>query len=118
MEYMELTPLLLYESFILVIGVSAVIAFAIFYFKLLRGYTLLRKEYLDLESKAKKETQEVLEQSELQAIQIIRESRVLSEEVKRKLTAILEEAAKREGSEYEKLIENVGADIKNNHWPK
>ena len=46
---MELTPLLIYESFILIIGVSAVLAFAAFYYRLLKGYTLLRQEHVRID---------------------------------------------------------------------
>lgn len=111
-ESMELTPLLIYESFVLIMGVAAVLAFAAFYFRLLQGYNALRKEYLELETKAKQETQEVLEKTHADAVSIIKESRVLSEEMKKKLTAILEQSAQKESKEYEQMIDQVGEDIK------
>lgn len=109
---MELTPLLIYESFILIIGVSAVLAFAAFYYRLLKGYTLLRQDYVALEAKTKKDSSELLEDSQQQAIRIIRESRVLSAELKEKLATILTAAAKSEGKAYEEVLEGVEEDLK------
>ncbi len=109
---MELTPLLIYESFILIIGVSAVLAFAAFYYRLLKGYTLLRQDYIALEAKTKKDSAALLEDSQQQAIRIIRESRVLSEELKEKLATILTAAAKSEGKAYEEVLEGVEEDLK------
>lgn len=109
---MELTPLLIYESFILIIGVSAVLAFAAFYYRLLKGYTLLRQDYVALEAKTKRDAAKVLEDSQQQAIRIIRESRVLSGELKEKLATILTAAAKSEGKAYEEVLEGVEEDLK------
>lgn len=109
---MELTPLLIYESFILIIGVSAVLAFAAVYYRLLKGYTKLSQEYVAFEAKTKNDSAEILEDSQQQAIRIIRESRVLSSELKEKLATILTAAAKSEGKAYEEVLEGVEEDLK------
>lgn len=108
---MELTPLLMYESFILVIGVAAVGAFAIFYFRLLRGYNEL---HLDHE-KLKKELDEygnVVAASSKEHIQkLVAHSQELSDDLKNELTKLLAAQAQKEAGAYEKVVHDVGVEL-------
>ena len=107
-----LTPLFFYESFILVIGAAAVFAFAFFYFRLLRGYHVLRQKYLEIEQNTKQEVDELMKKTHQQAISTIEHSQVLSEEMKKQLTKSLQESAKQESDAYRQVITEVGREIK------
>lgn len=108
----EVTPLFLYESFILVIGTSAVIAFAVFYFRLLRGYHVLRKKYLEIESNTKNEVDQLMKRTHQQAIATIEHSQTLSDELKKQLTQILQNSISKESTAYRQVMAEVGEDIK------
>jgi hypothetical protein len=108
---MELTPLLMYESFILVIGVAAVAAFAVFYFRLLRGYNELRLDH----EKLKKELDEygnVVAASSKEHIQkLVAHSQELSDDLKNELTKLLAAQAQKEAGAYEKVVHDVGEEL-------
>ncbi len=108
---MELTPLLIYEGFILAIGVSAVAAFAIFYFKLLKGYNHLRVDR-DHMKKELEEYGNLLSATSKEQIQkLIDQSAHLSEEMKNELTKLLSSQAQKESGAYEHVIAEVGKEL-------
>ncbi len=108
---MELSPLLLYESFILAVGVAAVISFAIFYFRLLRGYNSLRVDH----EKMKKELDEygnIITATSKQHIEkLITHSNDLSTELKNELAKLLQSQAQKESGAYEKVVQEVGKEL-------
>jgi len=108
---MELSPLLIYESFILAIGVAAVIAFAVFYFRLLRGYNALRIEH----DKMKKDLDEygnALASTSKQEIEkLIAHSNELSIDLKNELSKLLQSQAQKETGAYEQVVKDVGKEL-------
>ncbi len=109
---MEITPLLLFEIAVLVIGFGAICAFCLLYFRLLRGYLKLQNEYGVLKEKTTKESQEILVHSNQQALEMLSQSKILTAEMKNKLSQILEETTKRESASYKGIIETVGKELK------
>lgn len=101
----------MYESFILAVGVAAVIAFAIFYFRLLRGYNALRLDH----NKLKKELDEygnVISATSKQHIEkLISHSNDLSNELKDELSKLLQSQAQKESGAYEQVVREVGKEL-------
>lgn len=108
---MELTPLLIYESFILVIGLAAVSAFAIFYFRLMRGYNELRSEHARLEKELDEYGNVVAASSKEHIRKLVSHSQELSEELKNSLTKLLEQQAQKEAGAYADVVTKIGAEL-------
>ncbi len=105
---MELSPLLMYESFILATGVAAIIAFAIFYFRLLRGYNKLRLDHEKLTKELDEYGNVLTATSKDQLQKLIAHSDELSAELKNKLSSLLESQAQKESGAYEQVVKQVG----------
>lgn len=108
---MELTPLLIYESFILVIGAAAISAFAVFYFRLLRGYNALRLDHEKLEKEMDEYGNVIAASSKDHIAKLVAHSKELSEDLKNELTKLLAAQAEKESGAYEAVVRDVGAEL-------
>lgn len=108
---MEITPLFLYESFVLVVGVAAVLAFAAVYFRLLRGYTALQADYDVMQKKLSEQASLLSQASAEQLKRMVADTHVVSESLKKELVGELRAQASKESSEYGTLMDEVGAAV-------
>ncbi|MEP7166768.1 MAG: hypothetical protein ABI758_02195 [Candidatus Woesebacteria bacterium] len=108
---MELTPLLMYEAFILAIGISAVVAFSMFYFRLLKGYNQLRVDRDHLKKELDEYGNLLSATSKEQIQKIIDQSAHLSEDLKNDLSKLLSSQAQKESGAYEHVIAEVGKEL-------
>lgn len=111
MDGMELSPLLIYESFLLAIGVAAVFAFALFYFRLLKGYNALHTDH-DRMAKELDEYGNLVTASAKQHIErLVTHSNELSDELKAELSKLLQAQAAKETGAYEAVVRDVGKEL-------
>lgn len=108
---MELSPLLIYESFILAIGVAAVISFALFYFRLLRGYTALSVDHEKLKKELDEYGNVITATSKVQIEKLIAHSNELSVDLKNELSKVLQSQALKESGAYEQVVRDVGKEL-------
>lgn len=108
---MELTPLLIYESFILVIGAAAISAFAVFYFRLLRGYNQLRLDHEKLEKELDEYGNVLTASSKEHIAKLVAHSQELSDDLKNELSKLLVAQAQKESGAYETVVREVGAEL-------
>lgn len=108
---MELSPLLIYESFILAVGIAAIVSFAIFYFRLLRGYNELRIDHDKLVKELDEYGNVITAASKQHIEKLIAHSNELSTELKTELSKLLQSQAQKESGAYEQVVRDVGKEL-------
>jgi hypothetical protein len=109
---MELNTLLIYEAFILAIGISAVVAFSMFYFRLLKGYNQLRLDREHLKKELDEYSNLLGATSREQIKKLIDQSSALSAELKTEIAKLLTAQAEKESGAYEHVIAEVGKELR------
>lgn len=107
----ELTPVLIYETFIIVIATAAIVAFSIFYFRLLKGYNKLRLDHEKLEKELDEYGNVIAASSKEHIQKLVAHSQELSDELKTQLASLLEQQAQKEAGAYSDVVAKIGKEL-------